>query len=80
VKVGVEAFAGVAAALERSLEGKDYLCGRLTIADFANLPYAVLCETAGLSLEPYRNVRRWVGRMLTRDSVQRTLAAAREAS
>lgn len=80
VKVGKEEFAVVAAVLNRSLGDKDYLCGRLTIADFANAPYTALCETCGLSLAPYPNIQRWFGRMLERDSMQRTLRAAREAA
>lgn len=78
VKVGMEEFATVAAVLDRCLTGKDFLCGRLTIADFANVTYAAVCESAGLALAPYRNVERWLARMLERDSVQRTLRAARE--
>jgi glutathione S-transferase len=80
VKAGAAEFAVFAAVLDRSLEGKDYLCGRLTIADFAHAPYAALCETCGLALAPYPNVRRWLGRMLERESMQHTLRAAREAS
>lgn len=78
VKAGTEEFAIVASVLDRSLEGKEFLCGRLTIADFACVTYAALCEDAGLDLAPYRNARRWLGRMLSRPSMQRTLAAARE--
>lgn len=80
VKTGIEEFAAVAAVLDRSLDGKEFLCGRLTIADFANVIHAAHCESAGLALTPYGNLRRWLGRMLERESVQRTLAAAREAS
>jgi glutathione S-transferase len=79
VKLGAEEFAVVASVLDRSLENRDYLAGRLTIADFALVTHAALCETAGLSLAPYPNVQRWLGRMLERPSMQRTLAAAREA-
>lgn len=79
VKAGSEEFATVASVLDRSLEGKEYLCGRLTIADFASVTYTALCECAGLALTPYRNVQRWLGRMLEKESLQRTLVAAREA-
>ncbi len=78
VKAGTEEFGVVAAVLDRSLEGKKYLCGTLTIADFANVTYAALCETAGLPLGPYINVQAWVERLLTRESLQRTLRDARE--
>ncbi|MBX3193346.1 MAG: glutathione S-transferase family protein [Labilithrix sp.] len=79
VKAGTEEFAVVAAVLDRSLEGKDHLCGRLTIADFANVTYGAVCDSAGLALTPYRNIQRWLGRMMDRESVQRALLAAREA-
>lgn len=79
VRAGTEEFAVVAAVLDRSLAGRDYLCDRLTIADFAHVTYAALCESAGLDLAPYPNVSRWLGRMLERDSMKRTLAAARGA-
>ena len=32
-----------------------------------------------IDLAPYRNIQRWLGRMMERESLQRTLAAAREA-
>lgn len=80
VKAGAEEFAAFASVLDRSLAGKDHLCERLTIADFGCAPYAALCETAGLALAPYPNARRWLGRMLERESMQRTLLAAREAT
>lgn len=80
VKAGTEEFAAVASVLDRSLEGKEYLCGALTIADFASVTYTALCESCGLGLAPYRNVQRWLQRMLERESMVRTLAAAREAA
>jgi glutathione S-transferase len=80
VAAGTIEFGAVASVLDACLEGKDYLCGKLTIADFANAPYAALCETAGLALGPYRNVQRWLGRMLDRESMQKAMRAAREAA
>jgi len=79
VKAGTEEFAVVASVLEQSLAGKEFLCGRITIADFANVTYAAICEDAGLALTRYPNVQRWLGRMLERPSMQRTLEAARGA-
>lgn len=78
IKTGTEEFGVVAAVLDRSLEGKEHLCEKLTIADFANVTYAALCETAGLPLAPYPNVQRWLERMLARESLQRTMRDARE--
>ena len=80
VRTGTEEFAAVAAVLDRSLDGKRYLCGTLTVADFGIAPYAALCGSCGLDLAPYRDLQRWLGRMLERESMQRTLLAAREAA
>lgn len=80
IAAGTRDFTAFATVLDRSLEGKAHLCGELTIADFGCGPYAALCETSGPSLAPYPNLRRWLGRMLERESMQRTLRAAREAA
>jgi glutathione S-transferase len=79
VKAGTEEFAAVAKVLDESLAGKEYVCGRITIADFAMATYAALCESCGLDLSPYPNARTWLGRMLSRESMRRTLADARGA-
>jgi|CZKU01.1.fsa_nt_gi glutathione S-transferase len=39
VKTGIEEFAARASVLEQSLGAKEYVCGRLTIADFDLAPY-----------------------------------------
>jgi len=80
VKVGVDEFALRANALEHSLGAKEYVCGRLTIADFALAPYAVLAESCGLDFEPYPRAKAWLGRMVARDSMKLTLDAARGAA
>jgi glutathione S-transferase len=79
VKAGTEEFAVAASVLEQSLGAKEYVCGRLSIADFALAPYAALTASCGLDLEPYPKARAWLGRMLARDSMKKTLAAARGA-
>jgi glutathione S-transferase len=80
VKAGIEDFAVQASVLERSLGTKQYVCGQLTIADFALAPYAALTASCGLDFEPYPKANAWLARMLGRDSMQRTLSAAREAA
>jgi glutathione S-transferase len=80
VKVGVDEFAARAGVLEQSLGTKEYLCGRLTIADFALAPLAALAESCGLDFEPYPKAKAWLGRMVARDSVKATLDAARGAA
>jgi glutathione S-transferase len=80
VKVGIEEFAARASVLEQSLGTKEYLCGRLTIADFALAPYAVLTASCGLDFEPYPNAKAWLARMVARDSMKKTLDAVRGAA
>jgi glutathione S-transferase len=76
VKANSDLFAVSAAVLDKSLADKEYVCGRLTTADFAAAAYAAICEHAGLSLASYPNVKRWLGRMLERESMKQ---ARREA-
>jgi glutathione S-transferase len=80
VKAGIEEFATTASVLEQSLGTKEYLCGRLTIADFALAPYAALTASCGLDFDPYPKAKAWFERMAARDSVKKTLAAARGAA
>ena len=78
VQAGVAEFAAAASVLEQSLGTKEYVCGRLTIADFDLTPYAALTASCGLDFQPYPKAKAWLGRMTARDSVKRTLAAAGE--
>jgi glutathione S-transferase len=80
VKTGIEEFAARASVLEQSLGTKEYVCGRLTIADFALAPYAALTASCGLDFEPYPKAKAWLGRMAARDSMKKTLAYARGAA
>jgi glutathione S-transferase len=80
VKAGIAEFATTAGVLEQSLGSKEYVCGRLTIADFALAPYAALTASCGLDFEPYPKAQAWLSRMTARDSMKRTLAAARGAA
>jgi glutathione S-transferase len=80
VKAGMEEFAVTANVLEQSLGTKEYLCGRLTIADFALAPYAALTASCGLDFEPYPKAKAWLGRMAARDSMKKTMTAARGAA
>jgi glutathione S-transferase len=76
VAEGVRDFATTAAVLEKALAGREYLCQRLSIADFALAPYLALAGPSGLDLEPYASVRSWLARMLARPSMKKTLAEA----
>jgi glutathione S-transferase len=80
VKAGMEEFAVTASVLEQSLGSKEYVCGRLTVADFHLAPYAALTASCGLDLGAYPKAAAWLDRMLARDSMQKTMAAARGAA
>lgn len=75
VRQGISEFAEVARVLDQSLSAREYLCGRLTIADFALAPYAALTENCGLDIGQYPNAKRWLARMTARESVRKALAA-----
>lgn len=80
VQTGIEEFAATASVLEQSLGSKEYLCGRLTIADFALAPHAAIAASCGLDLGAYPKASAWLARMLARDSMKKTMAAARGAA
>jgi glutathione S-transferase len=80
VKAGMEEFAVTASVLEQSLGSKEYLCGRLTVADFDLAPYAALAASCGLDLGAYPKASAWLARMLARGSMKTTMDAAREAA
>lgn len=80
VKAGTEEFQLVASVLDQSLGTKEYVCGPLTVADFALAPYAAITASCGLDFAPYPRAQAWLARMLSRDSMKKTLAAARGAA
>jgi glutathione S-transferase len=80
VKAGIEEFAVTASVLEQSLGNKEYVCGRLTIADFALTPYTAIAASCGLDLGAYPKASAWLERMLARGSMKKTMAAARGAA
>lgn len=76
VQQGIAEFGVVAQVLDRALAGREYLCGKLTIADFCLTPHVALTESCGLDLRAYPHAYAWRERMVARDSVRKTLAAA----
>ncbi|HEY6079375.1 MAG TPA: glutathione S-transferase family protein [Polyangiaceae bacterium] len=69
-------FARLSAVLDAALEGRDYLAGTLSLADFNLAAHYSLAATYGLDLTPYPRVRSWLTRMVSRDSMRRALADA----
>jgi glutathione S-transferase len=80
IAAGTADFAAVAKVLDDALVGKDYVAGKLSIADFAIGPFVSLAAGAcELDTTPYRNLRAWMARMNARKSVKQTMAAAQAA-
>jgi glutathione S-transferase len=59
--------------LEKALTGRDYLCGKLTIADFSLVSALLLRTPMGVDLESFPHVKAWVARMEARESVRKSL-------
>lgn len=79
IQRGTAEFAQFAGVLDQALGSKEYLCGRLTIADFALCTAAALTDSCGLDFGPYPRAKAWLERMIARESVRKALAAARGA-
>jgi glutathione S-transferase len=79
VRKGSEEFVVLAKVLDHELSGRDYLCGRLTIADFALATLAALTASCGLDFAPYAKASAWLERMVVRESLCKTFADARGA-
>lgn len=76
VAAGSADFAALSAILEAALEGREYIAGALSLADFALGSHYSLAETCGLELAPFARVRDWLARILERASMRRALADA----
>ena len=61
--------------LEKALEGKEFLCGRLTLADFSLVSGLMLRAPMGVDLGAFPNVKAWVDRMESRESVRKAMPA-----
>jgi glutathione S-transferase len=59
--------------METSLAGKEYFCGKLTIADFSLLSSLFLRAPMGVDLEGFPNVKAWAARLEARESVRKAL-------
>jgi GST-like protein len=60
--------------LERRLEGRDYVCDEVSIADFALFPWVRAHRWARIPLEGLERVEAWLARMRARPGVGRGLA------
>jgi len=71
---GTADFQTYSAVLDASLGTKEYVAGRLSIADFALASSYSLAPSSGLDVTPFPRVNAWLDRVLARDSMKRTLA------
>jgi glutathione S-transferase len=59
--------------LEKSLDGKECLCGKLSLADFSIVSNLLMRKQMGVELEGFPNVKSWVARLEARESVRKVL-------
>jgi glutathione S-transferase len=76
IEAGTIDFDKCTAVLDASLEGKEYVAGKLSVADFALAAHYSLAPACGLDVSKHRRADAWLSRMLARDSVKRALADA----
>eukprot|EP01006_Ploeotia_vitrea_P040965 TRINITY_DN66474_c6_g4_i1.p1 TRINITY_DN66474_c6_g4~~TRINITY_DN66474_c6_g4_i1.p1 ORF type:complete len:247 (+),score=27.71 TRINITY_DN66474_c6_g4_i1:32-772(+) len=60
--------------LDKQLEGKEYMCGELSIADFASFPWARAHKMAKVRIDGLKNVEAWLARMKARPAVRKGLS------
>jgi glutathione S-transferase len=70
---GMEKVRAALDVLEKSLAGKEYICGKLSVADFSLVSSLLPRMQMGFDLEAYPNVKAWVARLESRDSVRKSL-------
>jgi glutathione S-transferase len=70
---GLEKIRRDLGTLETSLAGKEYLCGKLTIADFSIVSSLQPRTHMGFDLEAFPKVKAWVARMESRESVRKSV-------
>ena len=59
------------AVLDSRLEGREYLAGDVSIADFATLPWVSRFDWQQVDLDEYQNVKRWYGILMARPALAR---------
>jgi len=60
---GEAKFHIAAAILDAQLQGRDFVCGKLSLADFSLAARLTLAEEARVPLEQYGDLRRWYARI-----------------
>ena len=57
--------------LNKRLEGRDFICGQLSIADFMSWPWLVPWKNQGIILDEFPNLKAWFERVGGREAVQK---------
>lgn len=70
---GMEKVRRDVGVLEKALAGKEFLCGRLSLADFSLVSSLMMRGPMGVDLETFPNVKAWVARMEARESVRKSM-------
>lgn len=70
---GLEKVRRDLAVLETTLAGQEFLCGKLSLADFSIVSALLLRTPMGVDLEAFPHVKAWVARMESRESVRKSL-------
>jgi glutathione S-transferase len=79
VDEGIADYTRFAGVLDASLGDREYVAGRLSIADFILAAMFSIGTTAGLETAPHPRLDAWLRRVLARDSMKRALADAQAA-
>ena len=56
--------------LDKQLEGKNFICGDLSIADFASFPWVNIHEWSGVDIHDLKNLSLWIDRCKERPGFQ----------
>ena len=76
IKRGLTALEPSCQLLDKHLAGKEFIAGKLSVADFALASLLSLREMANLPLDSYANIMAWQRRIEGRRSFQKALADA----
>ena len=59
--------------LNTRLEGREYICNDLTIADIAHWPWVRTYKWSGVDIDGLDHLKRWIDRMAERPACQKGL-------
>ena len=59
--------------LDKQLKGKEFICNKLSIADFATFPWVNIHEWSGVEIKDFKHLSLWVDRCRNRKYFQRGL-------